>query len=299
MMRNANSLDWESLRCFLAVARTGSLTVAAQKLDVSIATVGRRIDGLELQLNLKLFLRSPKGLRLTDHGRLIQRHAESGERHLSQIERAARALVEGPNTPPVRISATEGVVADILAPGLVQLKASHPGIHIEMEVSNNIANLAAGNIDLAIRMARPTEDSLLARRLAPIRLGLFGSAGYFNGRSAEKIKPADETLIWLDASYGDIAENIWLKQNGLDGQVRYRSTSVRSLLTACSAGLGVAPLPVFTARDAGLIEIPSHGFPTRQPWLVFHKDTRSSERLSNVRQWVVETFRKTVGVAPR
>lgn len=141
--------------------------------------------------------------------------------------------------------------------------------------------------------------SLLARRLAPIRLGLFGSAGYFNGRSAEKIKPADETLIWLDASYGDIAENIWLKQNGLDGQVRYRSTSVRSLLTACSAGLGAAPLPVFTARDSGLIEIPSHGFPTRQPWLVIHNDTRPSQRLSAVRQWVVETFRKTVGTAPR
>jgi DNA-binding transcriptional LysR family regulator len=293
-MINEQAIDWEAIRCFVAVARRGSLSEAAEELALSIPTISRRIDQLEAQLGLRLVHRGPRGARLTEAGQAILQVAEPGARQLSQIARRARALQEGPNLPSVRISATESVVADILAPRLARLRAQDPSISIDLEVSNDVANLNAGRTDVAIRMVRPMEDTLLARRLPMIRLGLFASPDYLKGRDLDRLVLSEEHLVWLDRQYGEIAENIWLKAQGLEACIRFSSSSVRALLNAAVEGVGIAPLPAFAARKAGLIEVPHRAMPERQPWLVFHRDTKTSPRLQLVREWIVTCFKEEI-----
>ena len=291
------AIDWEAIRCFVAVARRGSLSEAAEELGMSIPTISRRIDSLEAQLGLKLLMRGPRGASLTEAGQAILQVAEPGARHLSQVARRARALQEGPNLPSVRISATEGVVADILAPRLASLRALDPAIAIDLEVSNDIADLNAGRTDVAIRMVRPVEDTLIARRLPPIRLGLFASPAYLGGKDLDRLVLQEEHLLWLDRSYGEIAENVWLKAQGLEPIIRFSTSSVRALLTAASQGVGIAPLPTYTALAAGLIEVPHRPMPDRQPWLVFHRDTKTNARLQMVRDWIVACFKDALGAS--
>lgn len=296
-MISDQAIDWEAIRCFVAVARRGSLSEAAEELGMSIPTISRRIDSLEAQLGLKLLMRGPRGASLTEAGQAILQVAEPGARHLSQIGRRARALQEGPNLPSVRISATEGVVADILAPRLASLRALDPAIAIDLEVSNDIADLNAGRTDVAIRMVRPVEDTLIARRLPPIRLGLFASPAYLGGKDLDRLVLQEEHLLWLDRSYGEIAENVWLKAQGLEPIIRFSTSSVRALLTAASQGVGIAPLPAYTALAAGLIEVPHRPMPDRQPWLVFHRDTKANARLQMVRDWIVACFKDALGAS--
>jgi len=293
-MINEQALDWEAIRCFVAVARRGSLSEAADELGMSIPTISRRIDGLETQLALKLLQRGPRGARLTEAGHAILQVAEPGARQLSQIARRARALQEGPNLPAVRISATESVIADVLAPRLDRLRAQDPSISIDLEVSNDIANLNAGRTDVAIRMVRPAEETLMARRLPVIRLGLFASPDYLKGKDLDRLVLSDEHLVWLDRQYGEIAENIWLKAQGLEASIRFSSSSVRALLNAAVAGVGIAPLPAYAARKAGLMEVPHRAMPERQPWLVFHRDTKTNPRLQLVRDWIVTCFKEEI-----
>lgn len=293
-MINEQAIDWEAIRCFVAVARRGSLSEAADELGMSIPTISRRIDGLETQLALKLLQRGPRGARLTEAGHAILQVAEPGARQLSQIARRARALQEGPNLPAVRISATESVIADVLAPRLDRLRAQDPSISIDLEVSNDIANLNAGRTDVAIRMVRPAEETLIARRLPVIRLGLFASPDYLKGKDLERLVLSDEHLVWLDRQYGEIAENIWLKAQGLEASIRFSSSSVRALLNAAVAGVGIAPLPAFAARKAGLMEVQHRAMPERQPWLVFHRDTKTNPRLQLVRDWIVTCFKEEI-----
>ena len=293
-MINEQAIDWEAIRCFVAVARRGSLSEAADELSISIPTISRRIDGLETQLALKLLQRGPRGARLTEAGHAILQVAEPGARQLSQIARRARALQEGPNLPSVRISATESVIADVLAPRLDRLRAQDPSISIDLEVSNDIANLNAGRTDVAIRMVRPAEETLIARRLPVIRLGLFASPDYLKGKDLDRLVLSDEHLVWLDRQYGEIAENIWLKAQGLEASIRFSSSSVRALLNAAVAGVGIAPLPAFAARKAGLMEVQHRAMPERQPWLVFHRDTKTNPRLQLVRDWIVTCFKEEI-----
>ena len=290
-----NDPSWDAIRCFVAVANCGSLTEAGAELNLSIATLGRRIASLEAALGLKLLRRGPTGAQLTEQGAAILKLAEPGARQLAQVIRAARALQNGPQIAPVRISATEPIIADVLAPRLAQLLKHAPETRIELEVSNALADLNAGASDMAIRMLKPTDDSLVARRLSSIRLGLFCSPAYLAGRDPAQLQLSDERLLWLDSHYGDIPENLWLKASGLESAVRMRSSSIRSLHNATVSGSGIAPLPAYSAVAAHLVEIPGLSLPARQPWLVFHRDTRSVKRLQVVRDWVIECCASAFG----
>ena len=284
------SVSWDDLRSFLLVARHGSLSAAAERLGVSVATLGRRIDALESRLGVRLIRRSPQGAQVTLEGRRILDLVQPGAEHFEQIDRLARSLAADAERPPIRISSTEPMIAEVLVPHLPRLHAEHPEIRIELESSLELSNLNRGEADLAIRMVRPKGETLITRRLTPIRMGLYASPAYLAGRAAP-LNLGAERLLWYDSAYGPIAENVWLKDHGLEGQVVLRSGSVRALTQAAAAGMGVAPLPAFLAEAQGLAPVGKAGLPDRTPWLVFHRDGRNSAPLKAVRAWIEEACR--------
>ena len=145
----------------------------------------RRIAGLERELRLRLVDRRPDGACLTRHGRIIAGLAQVATDHTAEILRTAVVLREG-LTEPVRVSATEPLVAEILAPALPTLWARHPELRVDLKVSNELVSLARREADIAIRMARPVGDSLVARQLTNVRVRSTRAGPISDGESPRR-----------------------------------------------------------------------------------------------------------------
>lgn len=211
---------------------------------------------------------------------------------MRRIERVAESLRHGGKSVPVRISATEFVISDVLAPALDELWRMGAGFPVHLQSQADVVSLAGRDADLAIRMVRPEGASLYARRLADIRLGLFASGDYLDGRDPAAIDLGAERLLIYDDSYGRLPELDWITRRGLADAVSMRTGSTRGLLAAALAGAGIALLPVpFALRTRTLIEIPPpSALPSRQPWLIVHRDLRGLPAIRLAQKWVVQAF---------
>lgn len=282
-------VEWGDLAYLLAVARTRSLSGAARQLDVSTSTVARRLTALERDLGLRLLDRRADRVRLAPHGTRVVALAGGVRDDVARLERTVTALREGEWSEPVRVTATEFVVADVLAPALPQLWRRDPKAKV---VAANVLSLAHREADVAIRMAQPVGESLVARRLPAVQLGLYASRAYLGGRAPASLDLSRERLLLYDDTYGRIPEVAWLDGAQLSRAGRVRTGSTRALLCAVAAGAGIALLPAaFAARDESLVEIPApRPIPPRTPWLVVHRDLRAAKPVRVVRDWAFASF---------
>jgi DNA-binding transcriptional LysR family regulator len=212
---------------------------------------------------------------------------------MDDVDRLAAGLRASDWPEPVRVSATEPFISEILAPALPRLLAVAPELRIDLSATTNVVSLAAREADVAVRFARPVGDSLVARRLPSLELGLFAARTYLAGRRPAAVDPRHERLLGFDASYGRIAEVAWMEDAGLAAAVAVRSSSTRALLNATAAGAGIALLPrLLAAALPDLVEIPAPlPIPQRAVWLVTHRDLRRARPLRLVRDWIAEAFR--------
>lgn len=166
--------DWTLLRSFLAVLRRGSLSAAARETGLTQPTIGRHIDELETGLGIPLFTRSPSGLLPTPGAHSLLPHAEAMETAFAALKRAA--TLGGDGEAPrgtVRISASEVMGTFVLPPILADLRVRHKDIILELALNNRTDDLLRRDADLAVRMTRPKQDGLVARKLGAVALGLF------------------------------------------------------------------------------------------------------------------------------
>ncbi len=284
-------MDIDALKLLILLDDRGSMSAVAKQLDVAVSTVARRLETLEAQLNLRLLDRRANGVRLTADGARIAAMAVPLVDQAARIGRAASALGSQGAAGMVTISATEFVIADTLAPALPLLWASSPGLAVTLKSQGEVVSLAAREADLAIRMARPTEPSLVARRIGEVPLGCYASPAYLASRDPAGIRLSDERLLVYDDSYGRIAEMDWVAAAGLTGAVMLRTGSTRALINACAGGAGVALLPVQAAERAGLITLPAPVQLLPRPiWLLAHRDIRRLPAIRAAHAWVVKCF---------
>ena len=285
-------LDPQDLADLIAIRNAGTLSSAAKARGVAVSTVSRRIATLEAALGLPLVDRRADGVRLTSAGLTVAEAASPIAEQMRRVERVAESLRQGGKTVPVRISATEFVISDVLAPALGRLWAMGADFPVHLQSQADVVSLAGRDADLAIRMVRPEGASLYARRLADIRLGLFASARYLAGREPSGIDLTAERLLIYDDSYGRLPELAWVTRHGLSDAVVMRTGSTRGLLAAALEGAGIALLPApFALRTGALIEVPPpSALPSRQPWLIVHRDLRGLPAVSLARKWVAQAF---------
>jgi DNA-binding transcriptional LysR family regulator len=293
-------LDPRDLDDLIAIRDAGTLSIAAKKRGVAISTVSRRIETLEATLGLQLVDRRADGVRLTERGHAIARAAEPLAEQLLRVSRVAESLRDGGTRVPVRISATEFVISDVLAPALDRLWAKGADFSVHLQSQADIVSLAGRDADLAVRMVRPDGASLYARRLPELRLGFFATPGYLGDRAHESIDLRTERLLIYDDSYGRLPENEWVIREGLLEAIAMRTGSTRGLLTAALSGAGIAILPcAFALQSGGLVEIPtSSPLPVRQPWLIVHRDLRRLPSIQLAKKWIIECF-STLAAAQR
>lgn len=286
-------MNWNDLRIFCVAARASTLSAAAHRLGLSVATVGRRIDALERSVGVRLLDRRPAGISLTEPGRTLLGRATAAADAMDDVDRLASTLGSHESHPPIRVSATEPFICDILAPALPKLLAVEPTLRLDLSASTDVVSLAAREADVAVRFAQPLGDSLVARRLPSLAMGLFASRAYLAGREPAALDLQRERLLGFDDSYGRIAEVVWMEDAGLSSAIAVRSSSTRALLNATEAGVGIALLPrLLAGARRELIELPAPMPPPSRPvWVVTHRDLRRVRSLRVVREWIVDAFR--------
>jgi DNA-binding transcriptional LysR family regulator len=285
---------WNNLRCFIVSVEKGSFTEAAKELNISIATVSRRIDSLEKTLQLRLFNRLVTGVELTAEGIAVYKSVSSAAVQIAQLERLAASLREEVDTEPVVISSTEPIISGILAPNLKSFIVANPKIRLTLSVATDNVSLSYKKADIVVRLTRPTPDNVMMKRLPEIRQSLYASKKYLEGKNRAKINLANESLLGMDQSFGDIPETQWFIDQGLSNQLVLKSSSIRALFESAKSGCGIALLPDYIAETAGLIRIDSAPIQKRIPYLAFHRDFRKVKRIKLTRNWIVKTFNEVL-----
>jgi DNA-binding transcriptional LysR family regulator len=264
------AMDWSNLRYFLALARSGSLSSASKVLGTDHTTVARRVQALEKELGLQLVDRRARAYGLTPSGQRICELAARVETAIGDVERFAQSVTRTPQGP-VRISGPPGLINHWLAPQLSTLQAQFPALRIALVGEAREASLSRREADLALRLFRPREEALVARRLTKVTYGLYGAKDYLSGRLAK-----DLDFLGHDESEDHLPQHKWLKTIAGDRGFALRANDLSALLGAVRAGLGLAVLPQALARDdKTLRQVPtSIPAPSRDLWLVFHRDVR-------------------------
>ncbi len=281
-------MDWEDLRHFLALARTGSLSEAGRRLAVDHTTVARRVAGLEAALGLRLMDRLPRAVMLTADGRRIAALAERMEEDAVAVQRAADgsgAELVGE----VRVSAPPNFAEIVLAPALVVLRRRHPGIVIDLIGEKRFANLDHREADIALRLSRPEAGGLIVRKVAEMPFALYAAAGY-----AEERTEGEWEFVAHDGLPGELPQQRWLDSFAAGRRVAFRASDAASLAAAAAVGMGVALLPLFLGEaDPRLVKLPCReATPRRDVWMAVHDDLRRAPRIRAVMDFLGETLAK-------
>jgi len=174
MNRTLATWQWDDVRFFLAVARTGSLSGAARTLGVGHVTVGRRISLLERRLGVSLLNRTPDGFAATAAGEAILRQCMAMENATLDLERIAAgrdSLAAGS----IRLTATEALAHRVIAPAIAELRKSHPDLQVDLAVGVRSLDIARREADLAVRVGRPSGPGLVSRKLGEVGYSLYAS----------------------------------------------------------------------------------------------------------------------------
>lgn len=277
--------NWDDIRLFLELAREGSLSAAARRLKVDHSTVARRIAALEKDLGLRLFDRLARGYVLTEEGETLRGTAErmEGEAIALQRQASGRPALQGN----VRISTSPMLASLFLAPRLVDFRRKHPDIRIALSGNNQVVNLGRREADIALRLAKPKENGLIARRMGAVGFGLYASARYLAGTRMK-----DYGFIGYDDALGQIAQQHWLEQQLRDRPIVFLCSDMTTMYHAACADMGVAVLPHFVGTtNPQLRRVPAETeAPDREVWLLVHPDLRRAPRVRAAMDYLVALF---------
>ncbi len=280
--------DWDDLRHLTALADDGSLSAAARRLRVEHATVARRIAALEEAVGVKLVDRRGGRYALTLEGERVVNHARRMQAEAMDIERVLRAGRED-STLEVSVSAPLLIATHLIAPRLPVLQQTHPRLRLHLLGESRTVSLTRGEADLVLRLARPDDTALVARRVGSLLYGLYACAEYLASR-----KPEAFDFIAFDESLDNVPNQIWLKAMAGERPIRLRTNDLMIQCAAAQAGVGLAVLPVFVGRTAGLARVDSDdGAKTRDVWLAFHRDLRDSPAIKAVAAFLAGCIRES------
>jgi DNA-binding transcriptional LysR family regulator len=296
-------MDWDNLRFFLELARSGTLQSAARRLAVDHTTVARRIQALEKQVGSALFSREAGGHRLTEAGRRLQPQVEAMENAFRTVESATPASQEGLSGV-VRIGATEGFGTVVLAPRLGQFALQHPKLVIDLLAMPRLVHLSRREADIVISLERPARGPVVVTKLTDYSLRLYASKAYLAQHGP--IKTRDDLRGHSFISYVDdllfSKELQYLDELHKPDSFALRSTSILAQHAAVAAGAGIAVLPAFIAERDALLKpvLPAQANFTRTFWMSMPAETKHLARLQAVWGFVretVETQRGTLQLA--
>ncbi len=283
------ALNWDLLRTFLTVARTGKLTKAARNLKIDHSTLSRRMKTLERELNTQLFSRSLTGYELTEQGERLLTQAEGMETAVFGINQEfaeESSSVSGT----VRVGAPDGFGTAFLAPRIGLLLNEHPDLEVEIVAAPRRFSLSKREADISIGLFRPAHGRHRALKLTDYELGLYISREHqarFSALSSIKdlsdypfISYIDDLIFTPELDYVSAVSKDIVPQ--------IRSSNLLAQMRATIAGAGVCILPFFLANErTDLIRILQQEVKImRTFWMVSHSDMQQLSRVRAVAEFI-------------
>lgn len=277
-----NEPDWALWRSFAAVVADGSLSAAARRIGYSQPTLGRHIEALEQQLGVTLFDRTLQGLKPTETALRLYQSVSAAEEKLAEatlIAEGSTGEIEGT----VRITAST-VVAHYILPAILRpIRQEFPAIALELVPSDSVENLLLRESDIAVRMFRPTQLELIAKKIGELPIVATAHQSYLGARGTPQ-RPDDlfkHDLIGFDRS--DLLISI-AKGLGFDLKRQnfvLRTDSQTAMWEMLKAGLGVGFAQLGLVRDThGMRELlPTVAVPNLEMWLTTHRELFLSPRI--------------------
>lgn len=284
-------MDWNLIRSFLAIAESGTLAKAAQALGVSQPTLGRHIDSLESALGLILFTRGRHGMTLTEAGLSIVEDAKAMafEADRLALKAAGRAQSLGGT---VRVTASEVVSTYILPPILAALGIAEPDIQIELVPSNTVENLLSRDADIAVRMVRPVQNDVIARKTNDLGMGTYAHEDYLarHGTPQTVEEFFRHRLVGMDRSTLIIDGMAELGIHAQRESFAVRTDHQIAYFELVKAGAGIGFVAHFLAAGHSELRriLPDVTIPALPIWLASHRELRTSQRIRRVMDFLYE-----------
>lgn len=245
-------MNLNDLVVFVAVIDAGSITAAADRLDLPKSSVSRTLTRLENDLGVRLLQRTTRSLHLTDAGRQFH---ERVARHLAELNDARDALTSWQQSPRGHLRVTMPVELGIRFMGNVvtEFMRLHPQISVEAELSGRLVDLVTEGVDVGLRIGDFNDATLIGRRLGQLNAQLFASPDYLRlrGTPATPAALAEHDFVLFRQPH----ENLLRLDSAQDSQTvrvrgRLSTNNAQLQLDAVCAGAGMALLPRFLAEDA-------------------------------------------------
>lgn len=284
-------MDWNDLRYFLAIARSGSLAKAARELSVEHTTVSRRLGALEEDLGTRLFARGPAGLVLTTAGKNMLPIVEDIAEQISSIERCVTGL-DGRVAGTVRLTIPESGNSYFMQ-RLRELRSRHPELVIELISDNRPLDIRRGEADIAVRFAASPDQDLIVRKPGKAGWSLYASPSYLarKGPLASVNDVSGHELIGYADLLAMVEGEQWLRSLKPPPVVVMRGNSIVGVARAAVEGIGIAPLPCFAAaQESGLLRITPEVIGERDIMLVVHPDLVRVARVRATMDFLIELF---------
>jgi DNA-binding transcriptional LysR family regulator len=291
-------LAWDDLSTFLAVYRARSYAGAARALHTAATTVSRRLAAMEAAVGARLFTRTPEGLAPSAAAQQLLPHVERVEAEVLEAEQALSGADARP-TGSVRVTSGDGFAAYVLAPALPAFLAAHPGLTVEVRADVRALDLIRREADVAVRLFRPRERSLVARRIGVERYGLFAAPNYLARRGTPRHARdlARHDLILYGEDLDRMRTQAWVRQTAAGARVAARVNATTTMHAACAAGAGIALLTASAVRGdpAYTAVLPALRPPYAEIWAVTHPRLRTVARVAAVLRWLEELVLATEG----
>lgn len=294
----ASDISWEFYRSFLGVLKEGSLSGAARALDIAQPTVGRHIAALEKSLGLALFTRSQSGLLPTEAAQSLRGFAEAMQSTAASLERAAASQGAGVSGT-VRVTCSDIIGVEVLPPVVTALRDQYPELTIELVLTNLVQDLLRREADIAVRMARPQQALLVARRIGQVKVGLYAHRRYLTryGTPSSVADLAAHSLIGFDETteYLRNASKAFPAWRREAFAIRADNDLAQLALIRSGAGIGVCQTPI-ARRDEALVRVlPKQFSLPLETWITMHEDLRNSPRCRVTFEALAQGLRHHVG----
>jgi len=271
-------LDWDSYRSLLAVLDEGSLSGAARALGLAQPTIGRHIEAIEQALKRPLFLRSQRGLRPTETALALRPYAQALQANAEALVRAA-SRQDDHISGAVRITASEVIAAEVLPFILADHAMIHPQLSFDVDASNRNADLLSRAADIAVRMARPQQQNLLAVWCGEVELGLHATPGYVARHGLlERIEDIGaHRLVGFDHETPLVRAVRQMLPLPPREAFTLRTDADLAALGAIRAGYGIGMCQTGIARREGWVRLlPGQMTLNLEVWIVMHEDLKAN-----------------------
>lgn len=290
----AAGVNWDDIRVFLAVARSGQILAASRRLGLNHATTARRITALEQSLETQLFVRRTNGCGLTGEGEAFLVHAERMEAEMlsaqSNLGRTDSAI-----SGTVRIGAPDGFGVSYLAPRLGALTARHPDLRLQLVPVPRSFSLPQREADIAITVERPAVGRLVARKLVDYTLSLYASKSYVEAHGI----PADSEALRHHRLISYVDDLIFSPSLQFTREIlrnwtsQFEISSAIGQTEAVRSGAGIAVLHDYIARQyPELVRVLPEFIINRAYYMVYHESARDLARVRTVADFITEAAQR-------